>query len=198
MSLNNDKTALSHASTFEVDTRLKSWNLPLEQWLLAIGKTFGNIDGVCTSSMVFNEEGRILMVQRASTDSMPNKWEVPGGAVDIDDASILAGAARELMEEAGLKAKRFNYEVATGPDEKFGRLFMNSRRTRSFCRVVFDVDVESCEDVKLDPKEHQDFAWVMEDEVRKEKIGGRAIPITHVTMQALILEALGLRKEMGG
>jgi 8-oxo-dGTP pyrophosphatase MutT (NUDIX family) len=29
---------------------------------------------------------------------MPNKWELPGGAVDDDDPTILHAAARELAE----------------------------------------------------------------------------------------------------
>lgn len=48
---------------------------------------------------------RILLLQRASTDSMPNLWEIPGGACDAEDESILHSVARELHEEAGVVAK---------------------------------------------------------------------------------------------
>ncbi|KXJ87938.1 hypothetical protein Micbo1qcDRAFT_215248 [Microdochium bolleyi] len=52
---------------------------------------------------------RVLLVQRAPHDSMPLKWEVPGGGCDEDDPSILHSCARELLEEAGLRA------TAVGP-----------------------------------------------------------------------------------
>ena len=38
---------------------------------------------------------------------MPLKWEVPGGAVDLEDETIRNSAARELWEEAGLVVRHF-------------------------------------------------------------------------------------------
>lgn len=50
---------------------------------------------------------RLLLVQRAPTDTLPLKWEVPGGSVDIGlDVSLIYGAVRELWEETGLVARR--------------------------------------------------------------------------------------------
>lgn len=45
---------------------------------------------------------RVLLIQRAPDDSMPLKWETPGGGCDDEDPSILYACARELKEEAGL------------------------------------------------------------------------------------------------
>ena len=52
--------------------------------------------------------------------------------------------------------------------------------------------------MKLDPKEHQAFAWATEDEIRDQLIGNCQHPITNQHMQALILEAFRLRKETRG
>jgi 8-oxo-dGTP pyrophosphatase MutT (NUDIX family) len=52
------------------------------------------------------EEDRLLLMQRAASDSLPLLWEVPGGALDPEDPTVLHGAARELWEEAGLATKK--------------------------------------------------------------------------------------------
>lgn len=63
---------------------------------------------IATSTLVLDtmtpSNPRILLLQRASSDEDPDKWEPPGGACDDDDETILHAAARELKEEAGLDA----------------------------------------------------------------------------------------------
>jgi 8-oxo-dGTP pyrophosphatase MutT (NUDIX family) len=150
---------------------------------------------LATADVVFNSDGKILLIQRAATDSMPNRWELPGGAVDDDDPTILHGAARELIEESGLVAKRFTHLVADGQGQHFdlGQAFPNSTKTKLWCRFTFHVEVENCGQVKLDPKEHQDFAWVSEEEVRDGRVDSRDLQITRETVTALILKAFGMR-----
>ncbi|KAF4508791.1 hypothetical protein G6O67_005127 [Ophiocordyceps sinensis] len=135
----------------------------------------------------------MLVVQRAGHDSMPHRWEIPGGAVDRDDPTILHGAARELREEAGLVAVRFRQLAAEGEGEDLA-VFSNRNGTRWFCRFAFHVDVESCQDVRLDPAEHQAFVWASEEEVRDQTMDGRDLPITYKSMRALILEAFKSRR----
>lgn len=190
----NTKQGVSHTFAAEIDASLTPWNLPAKEWLRMNSEHFSNIDGLATGNIVFNEEGKVLVVQRASDDSMPNRWEIPGGGVDDEDPTVFGGAARELWEEARLVAKRFNHVVTEGPDQKPGQVFPNSTRTKKWCQFSFDVQVESCENVKLDPKEHQAFAWATEDEIRDQLIGDRQHPITNQHTQAHILEAFRLRK----
>jgi len=192
---NNTGKGALHTFAAEIDTSLTSWNLPAKEWLRKNSELSTKVDGLATGNIVFNEEGKVLVIQRASTDSMPNKWEIPGGAVDDEDATVFAGSARELWEEAGLVAKRFNHIVTEGPDQAPGQVYPNSTRTKRWCRFSFDVQVESCEQVTLDPKEHQAFAWATEDQVRDQLIGDGQHPITNKHMQALILEAFSLKKE---
>jgi len=191
----NVSQGVSRIFAAEIDASLADWNRPAQEWLRMNSELLTKVDGLATGNIVFNEEGKVLVIQRASTDSMPNKWEIPGGAVDDEDPTVFEGSARELWEEAGLVAKRFKHVVTEGPDEKPGQVYPNSTRTKKWCRFSFDVQVESCEQVKLDPKEHQAFAWATEDEIRSQQIGDSQYPITNKHMQALILEAFRLRKE---
>jgi 8-oxo-dGTP pyrophosphatase MutT (NUDIX family) len=190
----NTEQRVSHIFTAEIDASLAPWNLPAKEWLRLNSEPLTKVDGLATGNIVFNEEGKVLVIQRASNDSMPNRWEIPGGGVDDEDPTVFEGSARELWEEAGLVAKRFNHVVTEGPGQKPGQVYPNSTRTKRWCRFSFDVQVESCEHVKLDPKEHQAFAWATEDEVRDQLIGDCQHPITNQHMQALILEAFRLRK----
>ncbi|KAK1971928.1 hypothetical protein LY78DRAFT_734156 [Colletotrichum sublineola] len=51
---------------------------------------------------------RILLLRRSAREkAMPLRWELPGGGADAPDGDALAAAARELWEEAGLRAVRF-------------------------------------------------------------------------------------------
>jgi 8-oxo-dGTP pyrophosphatase MutT (NUDIX family) len=179
----------------EVNPSLSQWQIPGKDWLVKNGKTW---NGVAAGSIVFNPAGCILIIQRASHDSMPNRWEIPGGGVDDEDPSIIYAAARELWEESGLVAKRLSHVVTEGPDREPGYVFPNRTGTRFYCRFSFDVEVESCDNVKLDPNEHQDFAWASEAEIRDQRMGDRKIQLINLDMRSLLLEGFRLRREMMG
>ncbi|KAF1807895.1 NUDIX-domain-containing protein [Eremomyces bilateralis CBS 781.70] len=67
-------------------------------------------------ALVFNHSTprRLLLIQRAASDTMPNLWEIPGGGADDVDETILHGIARELWEETGLMATSVGPEVGVG------------------------------------------------------------------------------------
>lgn len=184
-------------SNFSIDDSLVAWDMPVKEWL-AENQKDNQYDGLATGNVVFNPDGKVLLIQRADHDSLPNKWEFPGGAADDNDPSILHASARELFEESGLIAKRFSHIVTEGPEKEPGEIFRNRARTKVFIRFTFHVEVEDCEDVKLDPNEHQDFVWATEEEIRRQKIGDRQLSITRWTVQALFLEAFRLRKKRMG
>ncbi|KAK0648022.1 NUDIX hydrolase domain-like protein [Cercophora newfieldiana] len=187
---------------FKSDASVTPWAVTLQRWLQERDPE-SKLDGIATGAAVFNADNKVLLVQRASHDSMPNLWEVPGGAVDPEDETILHGAARELWEEAGLVLTRINRFIPEGGQdngfdirfEDVGYRFTNRTGTRKFCRFAFDAEVESCDKVNLDPNEHQDYAWASEEEVRAEKIGDRAIPLTGPAGLAMLLTAFRLRRE---
>ncbi|KAH8653708.1 NUDIX hydrolase domain-like protein [Xylariales sp. PMI_506] len=139
-------------------------------------------------------EPRLLLIQRAPHDSMPLCWEIPGGAVDDEDETVLHGAARELREEAGLRAARMVAEL--GPLTAF--------RTRSGLRVVrasFLVEVEAEAGglegmVKLDPNEHTAYVWVTEAEARAKKIGDLELVYTSQDQEDVIFKAFSAWKDI--
>ncbi|CAM1509900.1 Fc.00g002350.m01.CDS01 [Cosmosporella sp. VM-42] len=172
------------------DDSVSEWNFTGPEWLKRNEKTW---HAIAVGAIIFDSQDRMLLVQRASHDSLPNLWEVPGGAVDPEDPSILYGCARELWEESGLVARHISNIVTEGPGLKPGTVFPNRTGKRFFCKFTFVVEVEEGE-VKLDPEEHQDYVWATEEEARSGSIGERKIPITHAQMSRLVLEAFRLRK----
>jgi 8-oxo-dGTP pyrophosphatase MutT (NUDIX family) len=161
--------------------------IPAQEWI----KTHRpELDNLCTNVAVFNEKGHILLVQRASHDYwMPGKWEIPGGSAETKDKTLLFSAARELWEETGLVAKRIKRLIPEGKPPEMGYGFRDKVRGIEFSRFSFEVEVESCENVVLDPTEHQAFVWASRGEVEKGRVGELEIPVTDLPMQHLILEA---------
>jgi len=143
---------------------------------------------------------RVLLTQRAPHDSMPLRWETPGGGCDPDDDTILHACLRELREEAGLghtnleaitigplvrcPIKATNSATqpvsANGQDdepewgEHMGGHFFLTRRGKLTCKFYFAVGVpeEEAKKVVLDPNEHVDYVWASEEEVSQERMAG--------------------------
>lgn len=59
--------------------------------------------GVGAAVVVWDQQGRILLVKRAPDATQPGKWSIPAGYVDYGE-DVRSGAARELREETGLVA----------------------------------------------------------------------------------------------
>lgn len=143
---------------------------------------------IATGALVFSGKAtdtpRILLVQRSARDTMPHLWEVPGGACDDEDETILHAAARELWEEAGLKATNF-HEAVGNP-----HVFV-SRSGKPICKLNFVVDVEEGVEgslqPRLDPNEHQQFVWATEVEVRSRKAGDIELKFTSEQLLDAIL-----------
>ena len=176
----------------DVDDSLSKWNIPFRTFLASHNLPW---DGVATGALVFDARNRVLLVQRTASDSMPHLWESPGGAVDAEDVSILAGCARELREETGLVAARVVRLVTEGNADE-AQVFRNSTRTKLIGKYVFEVQAQDTETISLDEKEHSDFAWASKDEVEQEKMAdGKAIPFTKRFMKSVVLEGFRLRQE---
>lgn len=187
-------TPPAHDPTYPA--QLELYNVNMAEWYRRTGETCA---GLATSSFIFDAAGRLLSIQRAKHDSMPCLWEVPGGAVDPEDPSLMRAAAREIFEETGLVAKNIVRLVLppANINAEGGSYFTNRNGTRTYCRFSFEVEVADGAEVKLDPDEHQDFLWVTEEQVRKQRFGEREIPVTNEHMAGLILEAFAQRRAEG-
>jgi 8-oxo-dGTP pyrophosphatase MutT (NUDIX family) len=88
----------------------------------------------------------------SSEDEFPNPWELPGGGAEVDtDKTMLDTVVRETVEETGLKVtsirkpiQGFEYLTSKGDAIQFNSL----------------VEVEEPVEVKLNPEEHDEYAWV--------------------------------------
>jgi len=154
---------------------------------------------MATGALVFDnsesDNPRVLLLQRCAHDSWPNCWEIPGGACDAEDESILHGVARELWEESGLVASHI------GPTIGDAQLFV-STSGRHVGKFVFLVTTVSGEDgkapeVKLSPEEHQNFVWASEEEVKSKRIGDIKLDFTTSDAYDGVLKALELKRTGG-
>ncbi|KAI0530163.1 NUDIX hydrolase domain-like protein [Xylaria digitata] len=175
------------AFSFDYHPSVVGFTLSKRSYLAAHpGASFGYI---ATSALVLDTgtgvNPRVLLLQRAASDSSPNKWEPPGGACDDDDESILHTAARELWEEAGLEAARilglagdpYDFSISIGEVRQFN--FAVSIKTENGMLPA----------VKLNPEEHQRFVWATESEVRARNINGINLEFTAEEVERAVLLA---------
>jgi 8-oxo-dGTP pyrophosphatase MutT (NUDIX family) len=74
-----------------------------------------------------------------------------------------------LKEETGLTATKIIRKVT-----EFGwsEISKSTGRQIHWRKHVFEMEVESLNDLKLDPIEHQNHLWATEDEVKQDNVGG--------------------------
>ncbi|MFJ7216355.1 NUDIX hydrolase [Amycolatopsis sp. NPDC098790] len=102
---------------------------------------------------------RVLFLRRAPGVFLPGRWELPGGTVEPDE-DFEAAAIREVVEETGLKVQVTGELSRTSWPDVAGR----AMEIHGF---VYTVEEDGAGDVVLNPKEHDDFAWVTREEARK-------------------------------
>ena len=64
-----------------------------------------------------DDESQFLIIRRSDIDKREGQWTLPGGHIDDDDASIEAGAVRELEEEANLSCRVSNLQYLGTPSK---------------------------------------------------------------------------------
>jgi 8-oxo-dGTP pyrophosphatase MutT (NUDIX family) len=178
----------SPSPSFTYPSSLSSFAISVKEYL----SLHPEFEGIATSALVFDRQTRLLILQRAPHDSMPDLWEVPGGACDFEDESILHGIAREVWEESGLKVTALKRQV--GPTG--GQVFFTTGGLK-ICKFTFEAEVESMDVVKLDPNEHQKYLWVSEEECRSHRVerDGALVEIkfTRPAQEETVLEGFRLR-----
>ncbi|KAJ5873713.1 uncharacterized protein N7529_002143 [Penicillium soppii] len=163
--------------TYYVAPHLNYFTIPIADFIAARPE----IDGFAICAYIFSRAHstpRILLLQRALSDSSPGCWEGPGGACEPEnDKTVLDSLVRETFEESGLHVSRVVDLVAVDCWE-------HRRRNGDKIRLAkYSFLVEVCEGskefegkqepvptseipIRLEPTEHQAFVWATEDDVQ--------------------------------
>lgn len=98
---------------------------------------------------IIENDGKILLLKRADDDSLPGKWDFPGGNLEFLE-NFESCVRREALEESGLKISKIRRigfeEIILKKKKKHYVLFFYEARANGF-------------DVVLS-HEHSDFKWV--------------------------------------
>ena len=112
----------------------------------------------CSSAIIKNKNGEILLMSRKQKDSFTNCWEFPGGKLKNNENFAVA-LFRELKEELNIKIdinKLSNYEF-----------FKHQYRSFLLMMYVFEVTEWTG---KIISKEGELLRWVFEKELKKAKL----------------------------
>ncbi|KAJ2656356.1 hypothetical protein IWW48_005078 [Coemansia sp. RSA 1200] len=130
----------------------------------------------------------VLVVQRSAHErSYPNEWEIPGGHVDPGEL-IVDTVVREVLEETSLVVTKvfnefpgFSYWSTKYESDESNDV---NDTARSICtqQLNFCVEVRDINALKLNPDEHQNYAWCTIDTVDQFKM---TAPMRKVVVNAI-------------
>lgn len=114
-----------------------------------------------------------LLLRRALSDSYGGYWDFAGGSLEDSDQTLLDGVAREVLEETGYHVSRIR-ELARVDEWTRTTASPGLPAVLNVAKFSFVVDVHETRDtkgweekVRLDPREHMEFVWATEAEVRQ-------------------------------
>lgn len=119
---------------------------------------------------------QILLVQRAAHEKVyPGCYELPGGHVEDSDKTILDAAVREVTEETGLIVSNivgefspleYSVEKILATEEgAIPTAIVRSTIQLNFVAQVVPFRSTNAFEVKLNPEEHQNYAWVSKEDL---------------------------------
>jgi 8-oxo-dGTP pyrophosphatase MutT (NUDIX family) len=161
-------------------------------------------DAIAVGALIFRaaplkeDALELLLIQRSDSEFFPAKWEIPGGACDLEDETILHGLAREVWEETGLELACIGRQVGLGGAPKpvsslNGAAFVTPGGIRVM-KYSFIVDVGNAQRIVLNPNEHQRYLWVAGDDFKNLKCHGTEMEFTTEQQFATIAEAFRVVK----
>ena len=112
----------------------------------------------CSSAIIKNKNGEILLMSRKQKKSFVNSWEFPGGKLKNNENFAIA-LLRELKEELNIKidiSKLSNY-----------KFFKHQYRSFLLMMYVFEVNEWKGE---ITSKEGEQLRWVSEKKLKKAKL----------------------------
>jgi len=116
--------------------------------------------GLIIHTLIINDKGEILILQRSKTDDvLPEYWDIPGGTLE-DGEDPTVGAIRETKEEAGI--------AILNPKLFFHRSKVDVKKNKQFVALIFWAKVSSPQ-IVLNLEDHQAYAWIQPSEISKYK-----------------------------
>lgn len=112
--------------------------------------------GVSQKAIIFDREGKILVLRRSGTaPSNPGKWDFPGGDLEFGEDAI-GGIIREIREEAGLEVKNLNLFDVESHINKEGDFW-----------VTIAYIAKAVSDKVILSYEHDEFKWLTAEDFLK-------------------------------
>ena len=110
--------------------------------------------------LIHTADLKVLLIERADKTGF---WQSVTGSIEVEDATLRDTAIREVMEETGLDATRFDLS-----DWHFSQTYEIYEHWRyryapgvtENVEHVFGLELPSTVDVKLSPNEHVAYEWV--------------------------------------
>ena len=115
------------------------------------------------TAAIIKRNGNILIAKRSSNSSLPNKWEFPGGKVDLDETPEEC-LAREMFEEFDIVVDIGNFVA-----ESVYHYEQKTVRLMAF-RVYTDADITTM-------NAHDDVRWVPVVELLDYDLAPADVPI---------------------
>lgn len=104
------------------------------------------------------EVRKIFLARRAATKKfLPNKFELVGGHVELEDKSLEEALKREVVEELGAEI------VVENLAGEF--LYFNDAQNSQSIEVIYWMRFVDETQVKLNPEDHCEAVWVSEEEM---------------------------------
>jgi len=148
----------------------------------SIGTPFDKlVVGVAIPSISATKPLQILLVQRAAHEKVyPGFYELPGGHVEDSDKTILDAAVREAVEETGLILSNIVGEISpleysvekilATAEGAVPTAIVRSTIQLNFVAQIVPFGSTNAFEVKLNPVEHQNYAWVSKEELGRYNI----------------------------
>ncbi|MEM0267815.1 MAG: NUDIX hydrolase [Candidatus Korarchaeum sp.] len=126
--------------------------------------------------VVFNREGKVLLLRRAKSKRNGGRWEIPGGSLKYGE-SPRKGAIRELMEETGIKVS----PLSVFPVDTFG--FLYSEMGVEFIIPLYFTVAEEFEP-RIREDEHDGWGWFTVEEVKEMELRDESMKGAYIMVLA--------------